>query len=182
MKNGAKFKNWPGVSTILATSVMSQTRFETIRSALHFSGNEETLYRSDPLFDRALKVRPLIDHFNRCFQAARSASKQQSINEHMIKFKGHNILRQYIRNKPIKWRFKLWCRCDAVSGYLYQFDLYTGRKTHRVQPRRRCGCYADKVTGTALMTTFSTHHCFKSRCLRRKSTCVVQFKQTESIC
>ena len=32
-------------------------------------------------------------------------------------------------DKPVKWGFKLWCRCDAVSGYLYQFDLYTGRKT-----------------------------------------------------
>jgi len=87
------------------------------------------LPRNDPQFDRAFKVRPLIDHFNRCFQAAKKPSMQQSIDEHMVKFKGHNIMKQYIRNKPVKWGFKLWCRCDAVSGYLYQCDLYTRHKT-----------------------------------------------------
>ncbi|XP_047122926.1 piggyBac transposable element-derived protein 4-like [Hydra vulgaris] len=31
-------------------------------------------------------------------------------------------------DRAFKWGFKLWCRCDAVTGYLYQFDLYKGRK------------------------------------------------------
>ena len=132
-------------------NTMPRARFETIHLALHFSDNEETLPRNDPQFDRAFKVRPLISHFNRCFQAARNASKQQSIDEHMIKFKGHNIMKQYIRNKPVKWRFKLWCRCDAVSGYMYQFDLYTG---HKVRSRRRCGSHAYKLTGTAVLSDF----------------------------
>ena len=22
----------------------------------------------------------------------------------------------------------MWCRCDSKSGYLFQFDLYTGKK------------------------------------------------------
>lgn len=118
----------PDLQVPFVSNTMTRTRFETIRSALHFANNENMLPKTDPQFDRAFKVRPLIEHFNRCFQAARNASKQQSIDEHMIKFKGQNIMKQYIRNKPVKWGFKLWCRCDATSGYLYQFDLYTGRK------------------------------------------------------
>ena len=39
-------------------------------------------------------------------------------------------MEQYIKNKPIKWGFKLWCRCDSETGYLYQFDLYVGKKTN----------------------------------------------------
>jgi hypothetical protein len=118
----------PDLQVPYVANTMPRARFETIRSALHFANNDDMLPRTHPQFDRAFKVRPLIDHFNRCFQSARNASKQQSIDEHMIKFKGQNIMKQYIRNKPVKWGFKLWCRCDAVSGYLYQFDLYTGRK------------------------------------------------------
>lgn len=57
-------------------------------------------------------------------------SLRQSIDEHMIKFKGHNIMKQYIKNKPIKWGFKMWCRCESSTGYLYHFDLYTGKKTN----------------------------------------------------
>ena len=37
-------------------------------------------------------------------------------------------MKQYIKNKPIKWGFKVWERCGASSAYLYEFDIYTRRK------------------------------------------------------
>ncbi|CAH2321254.1 Hypothetical predicted protein [Pelobates cultripes] len=119
----------PDLPVPVIANTMSRARIEAIRSALHFTNNEDMLPRTHPQCDRAFKVRPLIEHFNRCFQAVRNPSKQQSIDEHLIKYKGQNIMKQYIRNKPVKWGFKLWCRCDAISGYLYQFGIYTGRKT-----------------------------------------------------
>lgn len=119
----------PDLQVPYIANVMPRQRFEVIRNALHFANNEEMLPRSNPDFDRAFKVRPVMDHFNQCFQNARNPSLQQSIDEHMIRFKGHNIMKQYIKSKPIKWGFKMWCRCDSKSGYLYQFDLYTGKKT-----------------------------------------------------
>ena len=45
----------------------------------------------------------------------------------MIQLKGHLQMKQYIKNKLIKWGFKVWQRCGA-SAYLYEFDIYTGRK------------------------------------------------------
>ena len=33
-----------------------------------------------------------------------------------------------MKNKPIKWGFKLWFRCGAKSGYLYEVDMYLGKK------------------------------------------------------
>ena len=51
-----------------------------------------------------------------------------SVDEHMIKFKGRNIMRQHIKNKPIKWGFKMWYRCAPKTGYCYEFDIYTGKK------------------------------------------------------
>ena len=47
----------------------------------------------------------------------------------MCKFKGKSLLRQYIKDKPIKWGFKFWFWCGSKSGYLYQFDMYLGEKS-----------------------------------------------------
>ena len=115
----------------LLSLIVEQSELYMKQKGIPFATNEDELRAFFGIcLVMGYHVLPSIrDYFNRCFQAARSASKQQSIDEHMIKFKGHNIMKRYIRNKPVKWGFKLWCRCDAVSGYLYQFDLYTGRKT-----------------------------------------------------
>ncbi|GFQ96506.1 chimeric ERCC6-PGBD3 protein [Trichonephila clavata] len=111
-----------GVSFI--ANVMPRKRFEQIRQNLHFCDNE---YQSQA-DDKAYKIRPVMHHFNLCFQKAMNNSKRQSIDEHMIKVKGHNLMKQYIKDKPIKWGFKMWCRADSSTGYLFEFDLYTGKK------------------------------------------------------
>ncbi|GFW12549.1 piggyBac transposable element-derived protein 2 [Trichonephila clavipes] len=111
-----------GVSFI--ANVMPRKRFEQIRQNLHFSNNEDQSQAND----KAYKIRPVMHHFNLCFQKAMNNSKRQSIDEHMIKVKGHNIMKKYIKNKPIKWGFKMWCRADSSTGYLFEFDLYTGKK------------------------------------------------------
>ena len=33
-----------------------------------------------------------------------------------------------MKNKPIKWGFKFLFRCGAKSGYLYELDIYLGKK------------------------------------------------------
>lgn len=38
-------------------------------------------------------------------------------------------MKQYMPNKPIKRGYKIWARCDSESGYLYAFDIYTGKAT-----------------------------------------------------
>ncbi|CAG4935842.1 unnamed protein product [Parnassius apollo] len=45
----------------------------------------------------------------------------------MVKFKGHNIMKQYMQNKPVKRGFNMWCRADSKTGYLLQFDFYTDK-------------------------------------------------------
>ena len=85
-------------------------------SNLHFSNNNEALPKDHPNYDRAFKVRWLIDYLN------------ESVDEHMVKFKGRNIMRQHIHNKHIKWGFKMWYRCAPKSDYLYEMDIYTGKK------------------------------------------------------
>ena len=70
----------------------------------------------------------MIDHLNSNFSEVLWNDSEQSIDEHRMKFKGRSGMKQYIKSKPIKWGFKFWFRCSSKSGYLYQMDIYLGRK------------------------------------------------------
>ena len=37
-------------------------------------------------------------------------------------------MKQYIKSEPIKWDFKFLFRCSSKTGYLYQMDIYLGKK------------------------------------------------------
>ena len=73
-------------------------------------------------------MRPVIDHLNSKLSEVLLNDRDQSIDEHMVKFKGRSGMKQYIESKPIKWGFKFWFCCLSKSGHLYQIDLYLGRK------------------------------------------------------
>ena len=114
----------PDMRVNFVSDVMTLKRYEKIRQMLHFSNNEDI----QPEQDRACKIRPIINHLNIAFQHALGPDLHQSIDERMVKFKGHNMMKQYIKNKPIKWGFKLWIRAGSSNGYVYEIDPYTGRK------------------------------------------------------
>ena len=40
-------------------------------------------------------------------------------------------MKQQIKNKLIKWGFNYWYRYDSETGYVYQLELYKGRKEKR---------------------------------------------------
>ena len=81
--------------------------------------------------ERTIKQKRLFSNFqflNSNFSEALSNDSEQSTDEHRVKFKGRSGMRQYIKSKPIKRAFKFRFRCSSKSGYLYQIDIYLGRK------------------------------------------------------
>lgn len=114
----------PDLTVPFVANCMTRRRFEIIRKMLHLADNN----RENVTDDRAYKIRPLIRHFNEAFHTARKQSRSQTIDEHMVTYKGHNIMKQYVKNKPIRWGFKLWVRACARTGFVYEIDLYTGKK------------------------------------------------------
>ena len=116
------------MSVTFIANVMTRERFKEILSNLHFSNNNEALPKDHPNHDRAFKVRWLIDYLNERFLQSVDPEANQSVDEHMVKFKSRNIMKQHIHNKPIKWGFKMWYRCAPKSDYLYEMDIYTGKK------------------------------------------------------
>ena len=52
-----------------------------------------------------------------------------SIGERMVQNKGIYGFRQCMKDKPTKWGMKLWVVADTVTGYTYDFEVYTGKKS-----------------------------------------------------
>ena len=105
------------IEQLFVRNAMPRDRFVEILQNLHFNGNMER----QATVDKAWKVRSLILHFNFVYQRHANEVKSQSVDEHMVKFKGNNTMKQYIQNKPIKWGFKIWERCCSLTGCLTKF-------------------------------------------------------------
>ena len=98
-------------------------RFCEIFQNLHFTDNGK-----DDKKGKVLKMRPVIQHLNSKFSEVISSDSEQSIDENMVKFKKRSGMKQHIKSKPKKWSFKFLIHCSSKSSYLYQVDIYLGRK------------------------------------------------------
>ena len=107
--------------------VMSRNQFQGLLSFLHLvdAATEEELKKKG---DKLAKVRPLNDHLQqRCLELYQPHA-EISVDERMVRSKARFSFKQYIRNKPTKWGFKLWCLCDSHNGYTVNFTVYRGKK------------------------------------------------------
>ncbi|KAJ8938954.1 hypothetical protein NQ318_019410 [Aromia moschata] len=86
------------------SSNMSRDRFKWLLGNLHANDNS------------------LIPLRGNCY----NPSKHEAIDESMIRFKGRSNLKQYMPLKPINRGYRVWLRADS-SGYVCQFQIYTGR-------------------------------------------------------
>ena len=102
-------------------NVTTRTRFQSILQNLHYFNND-----NDDKTDKPYKIRPVIKHLNNVFVESLSNSLFQSFDKHMCKFKDRPSMKQYIKNKLIKWGFKYCYRCNSETGYVYQLELYQG--------------------------------------------------------
>lgn len=117
-----EFYNNPVIS-----KVMPIRRFKKINQNLHISNITTETPRNSPGYDKLAKIRPAIEVLNKTFKENVEASQFNSIDESMIRFKGRSHMKQYMPKKPIKRGYKCWARADSYTGYLYEFQFYTGK-------------------------------------------------------
>ncbi|CAF1505066.1 unnamed protein product [Rotaria sordida] len=105
---------------------MSRDRFLQIKKYLRVTDNSVQSNRTDINFDRANKVRPLLNIVKENF---RKISKEQklSIDEQIIPFKGKSIMKQHMPNKSNRWSYKMFLLVGGKSGICYDFISYTGK-------------------------------------------------------
>ena len=145
----------PTFSGAALSEVMPRRRFLKLLQALHVNDNTKAPQRGTPEHIKLYKLRPLLDSMNYAFMHHAVSSSSQSIDEGMVIFKGRNSMKQYMPLKPVKRGFKLWIRADAITGYEYQFDVYTG---HNDSDARGVGLAARVVQKLAESIHFTHTH------------------------
>ena len=56
-----------------------------------------------------------------------------SIDESMVFYRGLHGARQFIKNKPIRFSYKVWMLCGSI-GFPYNFAIYRGKESDREGP------------------------------------------------
>ena len=103
-------------------SVMSRNKFCDILSAIHCANNEHPNEE-----DKLWKIRDLIDDLQgRCIRTY-TPKMQLSIDEQMIGTRCRVSFLQYMPKKPAKFGIKVWTLCEAATGYVSNFQIYTGK-------------------------------------------------------
>lgn len=106
---------------------MGRNRYQLILKFIHF--NDNSGYNADdPDRDRLYKVRPLLDYLIKRFQEVYYPTREISIDEQLLKFKGRLQFKQYIPNKRSRFGIKFFTLCDK-KGYVYNTTIYAGKQT-----------------------------------------------------
>ena len=106
---------------------MSRERFKTIKRFLHVADNQRLTS------SKVAKVEPLFEKLKKQCQQFGVFDEFISIDESMIPYRGLHSARQFIRNKPIRFGYKVWMLCGS-TGFPYNFEIYCGKQSDRKTP------------------------------------------------
>lgn len=105
----------------IVSNTMSRNIFENIKSHLKTSKDSDKVDS-----DKVWKVRVLLNIFRKNIQQFGFFCSSLSIDEMMIKFFGRTVLKQFIKDKPIRFGIKLWALCTS-NGFVLELDIYCGK-------------------------------------------------------
>ena len=122
--------NWSSnhyISNIGVQETMTKNLFEEISQYMHFSDSTQEPQRGDDDYDRLFKVCRIMNMVLSNFKRVYDPSKNTSINEGMIAYKGRLSFRQFMPAKRTKYGIKVWMVADAKNGYISNFAVYLGQ-------------------------------------------------------
>lgn len=99
---------------------MRRDRFESIMRFLHCSDNTKL-----DKADKMTKLRPFINLLKSRFIHHFVPEREIDYDESMVEYFGKHGCKQYIRGKPIRFGYKVWC-INTKAGYLINFEVYQG--------------------------------------------------------
>ena len=104
---------------------MSWNRYQTIKSYIHLADNHNLEQGN-----KVAKVQPLYHQLNKNLKQFGVLHSKLSIDESMLPYRGLHSCKMYMKNKPIKFGYKLWTLCGA-DGYPYHQSIYCGKSAEK---------------------------------------------------
>lgn len=114
-------------------------RFMDILSTLYLCNLEEDHDNQKKkscgdIYDPLFKVKPFMNELQEVCHTFFVTGQNVSIDERMVASKGRFGMKQYTKDNPTNWGFKLWVLVCSNTGYTYKFEVYTGKQlTHTVK-------------------------------------------------
>lgn len=108
---------------LLVRQAFSRNQYRSIKRNIHLADNAQNTN-----IDKMYKVRQFIEALNSKFQQFGISETHLSIDEQMVPYFGRHSSKMFIRNKPIRFGFKLWCLCSS-TGFLYKCIPYCGKSS-----------------------------------------------------
>ena len=107
---------------LIATAI-SRDKFDFVMKHLHFTGNN-----SLDLTNKFAEIRPVFQHLKKKFMQFGVVQENNSVDKAMVSYHGRHGAKQFIKNKPIRYGYKLWIETNRL-GYVYWFEPYQGIST-----------------------------------------------------
>ena len=105
-----------------AREIMSRNRYNALMSMIHIV-DPSTENKKDKL----RKVNEFANIIKEKCMTLYQPHKNFAIDERIVKSKHRSGIRQYIKNKPVKFELKLWVLADSRNGYTVDFNVYAGK-------------------------------------------------------
>ena len=103
---------------------MSRDEFLSVLWNLHLSDpesdeeNERRKRAGHPDYDNLHKLKPLVCQIEQSCQRLFVPFREIAIDERMVASKARISIKQYMKDKPSKWGFKL-IDCDCIFGFIF---------------------------------------------------------------
>lgn len=82
--------------------------------------------RNTPEYDRLFKIKPLYTDIVTACQSHFQPYQNISIDERILSSRASVNIRLSMKNKPIKWGYKLFVLAYSSTAYTWNFFVYTG--------------------------------------------------------
>lgn len=116
---------------ILIQRSFTRDRYLIILKYLRLYNSDNYKPKQNVTYPLLYKIQNMIDIIQKSIMTQFMPYQNITCDEIMVPFRGRIKIKQYMRDKPTKWGFKIWAIACSKTAYIYAFDIYLGKTEKR---------------------------------------------------